>query len=260
MAKRELYNLGDEELLYLVHNLGKQMSKEEMPYLLVGGTAVQAHILKRLHERTGKTLSQLVEDPEIRLQDYIRSTDDIDLAIHSSVVRQLGDVEFGKRINRILDGLTNGEVISPSEEHILDYSLARRGIQRPVFQISVDSETDTNMQIAMNIGRKPEDLHGLDEKFYDGFINEGQEVSIPYNDKFTLRTRIIKPEHLLASKIAQFRPKDTMDLHNLSDMMREGDETLDLTEIKGILLPEYSINYGRFLEVSKIEDPEFEPI
>jgi len=52
--KRELYILVDEELGYFVNNLHEQMEREKMPYALVGGTAVQAHILKRLSDKTGK--------------------------------------------------------------------------------------------------------------------------------------------------------------------------------------------------------------
>lgn len=250
--KRELYSLSDEEFAYFVNNLHRQMGKEKIPYILVGGTAVQAHILKRLSDKTGKNLSDLVLDPEVRLQDYVRSTDDVDLTVSSSIVKKEGEVGFTKKINRVLDGLAVREVISPSEEFILGYKLIRRGIKRPRFQIYVDDEFDDEMQIAMNIGRHKKDLRNLDSKNYELFVNEGKVLKIPFTSDFIISTKVIKPEHLIASKVSQFRAKDTMDIHNLADLMRDCGEKLDTSEIRELLLPNYQRNYERFLDLTNL--------
>jgi len=247
--KRELYTLADEELGYFVNNLHEQMEKEDIPYILVGGTAVQAHILKRLTDRTRKTLSELVSDDELRIQDYLRATDDIDLAISSRVLKREGYVNFNKKINRALNVLEVEEAISPSEEFLLGYKLIRRGIKRPRFQIYVDDEGNDEMQIAINIGRNKKDLQNLESENYDTFVDEGQALQIPFNKDFVISTRVIKPEHLIASKVAKFRAKDTMDIYNLSDLIRDCGEELNLSEIKKLLLPNYERNYRRFLDL-----------
>jgi len=256
--KREIYNLADEELAFLVSNLHEQMGKKGMPYILVGGTAVQAHTLSRLQRKTGKTLAELAEDPSIRLQDYVRSTDDVDLAIHSGVEGRAGRTAVGKMIFGILDELAVPEVISPSEDMILGYRLVRKGMKRPVFQVVIDGETDDERRLALNIGVNPADLENLDAKFYDEFVDAGQEVKMPYNRTFDVKTRVIKPEHLIASKVAKFRAKDTMDVHGLVDLMVEMGETPDLAEIKRLLLPDHEINYQRFLGLTKLTDPQYE--
>lgn len=251
--KRELYDLSDEEFAYFVDNLNKQMNEKEIPYILVGGTAVQAHVFKRLCAKTGKNLEQIIADPTIRIQDFVRATDDIDLAIDSSIVRTKGDTVFAKEIMSVFDGL-KGEYISPSEEHIFEYQLTRRGVKRPVFQIYVDEETDDEQLIAMNVGRYKSDLNSLDSKYYDKFVNQGQEISIPYNSNFNINLRVIKPEHLLASKISKFRAKDTMDLHTLADCIVESKEKINLGEVREILSPDYIDNYNRFLELAKLQE------
>ena len=252
--KRELYMLSDEELAYFVDNLHRQIEKEGMPYVLVGGTAVQVHVLKRLSNKTGKNLSELVSTEGVRLQDYIRPTDDVDLAISSSVLETYGEVDFAKKVNKVLDGLERKEVISPSEEFLLGYRLIRKGVKRPRFQIYVDDKGDDKMQIALNIGRNKKDLQNLDSKNYDFFVGGGQLLNIPFNEGFSINTRVIKPEHLIASKIAKFRAKDTMDIHNLADLMRDCGEELNLSEIKKLLLPNYERNYERFLDLVNLSD------
>ncbi len=253
--KRELYNLTDEEFAFFVNNLHKQTKNRKISYVLVGGTAVQAHVLNRLCNKTGKNLEQIISDPNIRVQDFIRSTDDIDIALDSSIAGKKGEMNFAEDVMGLLKDLT-GEDFSPSEEHILEYRLARTGIKRPVFQIYVDGETDDEQRIAMNIGRNKSDLKNLDSKYYDKFVKEGQEIVIPYNSQFNINTRVIKPEHLLASKISKFRAKDTMDLHMLADCMTQSKEKIDLVETRSILSPDYSDNYNRFLELVKLKDPD----
>jgi hypothetical protein len=256
--KRELYNLTDEQLSFLVTTLDKEMHEEGMQYIVVGGVAVQAHMLKRLHEKTGMTLVQLAENPEMRLQDYIRSTDDVDLAIDSSIQGSLGEVETAKKIFKVQEGMAVPEVISPSGESILGYTLARKGLQRPIFQVYLDGETDDDSRVTLNIGRNTSGLHNLDKQFYDIFVKYGEEIFIPYNERFELKTRVISPAHLFASKIAKFRAKDTMDIHNLADLMRGSGEEIDLSEIKRLVLPDHEINYVRFLGLTKLYDTNYD--
>jgi len=251
--KRELYDLTDEEFAYFADNLNKQMNEKKISYVLVGGTAVQAHVLKRLCAKTGKNLEQLIADPNIRIQDFVRATDDIDLALDSSINREKGETVFAKEIMGVFDKL-KGEYFSPSDEHILEYQLVRRGIKRPVFQIYVDGETNDEQLIALNVGRYKSDLNNLDSKYYDKFVKKGQEISIPFSNNFNIDLRVIKPEHLIASKISKFRAKDTMDLHTLADCMAVNKEKINLKEVKEILLPDYEDNYHRFLELAKLKD------
>ncbi len=252
--KREIYSLANEELALLIGNLHQSLVDEKIPYIIVGGVATQAHILSRLQKKTGKTLSELCEDPSLRLQDFVRATDDVDLAIDPKIEDEIGRIETGKKIGGVLKKIDGKECIPPSQEHILRYHLARHGIKRPIFQISRDGEIDYDRAISFNIGLNRSDLEGLDPQFYDLFIEEGQELKMPFDDNYNLVARVIRPEHLLACKTAKFRAKDTMDLHNLADIMRESGENIDLDEMKKILLPNYVDNYHRFLDLAKLED------
>jgi hypothetical protein len=253
MAKRQVYNLADEEFAFFVNKLHEQLQREKIPYVLVGGVAVQAHVLKRLHEKTGKSLIDLANDPNMRLQDFVRSTDDIDLSVHSYIENNNGEERYANKINNVLEGLVVPEVVSPSDDLILGYRLVRRGISRPVYQVYVFDETDDEQRIALNIGRNKKDLQDLEADNYDFFVESGETMTLPYAGDFDISMRIIKPEHLLAAKTAKFRPKDTMDMHNLVNVMIANGEVLDLGEMRRLLLPTYAQNFHRFLDLTKLE-------
>ena len=249
--KRALYDLTNEEFAYFANKLCEQLNEREIKYILVGGTAVQAHVLGRLCNQNGKNLEELVLDPKIRIQDYVRATDDIDLAIESSISSKNGDFVFARKMKEIFSGIA-GEYIPPSEEYILKYTVARQGIKRPIFQIHIDGETNDEQRISLNIGRNKSDLYNLDVNNYDRFINEGQKVTIPFSSKFDLNLKIIKPEHLIASKASKFRAKDTKDIYTVVESMAKSGEKIDLVEIKKLMLPKYEKNYRQFLELIKL--------
>jgi len=114
MAKRALYDLTDEEFAYFVNEVNKGLEREGISHIFVGGTASQIQIAERLCKLHNTDLVTLARDE--RLQDYLRATDDIDLALATKAYAQ-GDTEYAHVINKLLDSLTK-EVISPSEEHI----------------------------------------------------------------------------------------------------------------------------------------------
>jgi|TARA_B100001971_G_C18167721_1_gene525231 hypothetical protein len=251
--KRELYNLGDQEFGTFVNVLHQSLEKAELPYIFVGGTAIQAHILKRICNRERKTLTELL-DSGFRLQDYIRSTDDVDLAVDSNIVSEQGDEGFRKKLYNALEDVNSFEGISPYEDHILKFPLYRKGMKRPVFDVSIDDETNPDEKIALNVGRATSDIQGIDSTYYNKFFNGGQIIEFPYNDSITISGRYINPTDLLASKISKFRAKDAMDMHNLVDIMRDDGEFIDLDKIRTTLGPKYSKNYHRFLELAQLED------
>lgn len=248
--KRALYNITDEEFAYFVNEIGKGFDEQTIPYVFVGGTATQMHIIKRLYNIHKQDINTMAED--VRLQDYLRSTDDIDVALSSGVYN--GDnIRYIEKINKFQDFL-NQEVISPTEEHVVKYESVRKGAKRPVFQIHVDDKTDDEKRIALNISRRPQDLVNLESKFYQFFVDNGKRVEVPYNQNLNINVKVINPIHLLAAKISHFRAKDTMDIHNLVDLMRDNNEQIDFGKIKEILGVNYSANFERFLSLIKPKD------
>lgn len=251
MAKRELYDISDEEFAYFLNEIGKSLSKENNQYIFVGGTAVQIHTMKRLCEINKTDISTLSK--EKRLQDYLRATDDVDMALSSEIYAGKNELEYAHIINKVLSSLEK-EVISPSEDHILEYRIIRKGVKRPVFQISVDGEISDEQIIALNINRKPEDLRNLESHLYQTFVSEGNNIVVPYNKNFSLDVRVISPTNLLATKVSKLRPKDTMDIQNLTQLMTENKENIDINKIQGILGAGYSNNFSRFLSLINYPD------
>jgi hypothetical protein len=145
-----------------------------------------------------------------------------------------------------------GEYISGTENHIFEYDLARKGIKRPVFNISVDGELKERLYL--NISRKPSDLFRLDTSLYNEFIQNGSELVIPYSNGWSFNIRVPKIEHVLATKISHFRAKDAMDLQNLYGVLYDSNEEIDFKELERILLPVYEVNLERFKSLVGIAD------
>ncbi len=243
--KRELYSLVDEEFAFFVDKLGEELKRRQIPHLFVGGTAVQAHILDRLIEKYELDLTTLSLGGEARLQDYVRSTDDIDIALKFPD-EGADEREVARAINDFCESV-RGEYISKTENHIFEYGLDRKGIKRPIFSVSVDGEGKDG--IVLNISRKPVDLRNLESRFYGEFIEAGQDLVIPYSAGANISIRVPKPEHILSTKISHFRAKDTMDMYNLVSLMRAAGEEIDMGEIERILLPEYTKKFEKFLSL-----------
>lgn len=249
MGKRALFDVSNEDFAYFINEIGKNFDKEKIPYIFVGGTAVQLHIAKRLTSSLNLNISQIANSE--RLQDYLRATDDVDIVLSEDIYNQKNDLEYAKVINRVLDSLQQ-EVISPSKEHIFEYKLSRRGVKRPVFERTIDGEESD--QISLNLSRKPSDLRNLESSLYQTFVSEAERITVPYNGDFSVDVKVIPAIYLLATKISHFRAKDTMDIHSLMDLIRENNEPLDLDKLKALLGAQNTRNYERFLSLAKIDD------
>ncbi len=238
IMKRALYNLGNEEFAFLVDRIGKLLKERQISHIVVGGTAVQAHILDRLTKKHRVDIEKLTTNDVIRFQDYIRLTDDIDVAMQFLDDGQ-NDIEAARKINDFCDELV-GTYISGTDNHIFEYTLERRGVKRPVLGIIVDNVKGEDL--LLNISRKSSDLKRLESRFYNHFVDHGVEMGLPYSNGYVVNLRVPKLEHVLATKIASFRAKDAMDIQNLVGVL-DSPKEIDTNEIERILLPVHEHNY-----------------
>ncbi|MBI2449147.1 hypothetical protein HYV49_02525 [Candidatus Pacearchaeota archaeon] len=74
------FDISDERFLTFLNSLGKAVSANDIPYAFVGGVATQVHMADYLCIVHGTTLSDLLISGEIDLSNYIRSTDNVDIA------------------------------------------------------------------------------------------------------------------------------------------------------------------------------------
>ena len=245
--KRELYDLTDEAFVMFVNRVGSVLRRERIEHNVVGGVSVQAYILKMLTEKYNKTICDLAHNSVLRLQDYVRSTDDVDLALKFD---ELVDTEKIKRINNLLPHFAIEESISPCAESIIEIRPERIGASKPTFRVYVDEKGNDESVIAMNINRGNKgDIHNLDDSWYNELIKGSQQLIIPYTSDYNLRINVPTLEHLLATKISGSRAKDLMDNKNLVDLSKEMRNPIDLGEIERLLLPENQKKYFTFLEM-----------
>lgn len=278
--KSPVYTLGSEEFAFFANRVEEVLKEKDIPHIVVGGIATQAHILDRLCKHHKRDIVSLVSDENLRDQDYLRATDAVDVALKFPEYDALKglegkELEFaenqahlttGKRINSIWDaianGCDNGDYLSCTGDHIFNYGLQRGGLQRPIFSVSVDR--NMRSPIFIKISRRPEDLEALDTKFYNQFVNSGVDLSIPYAGGCNLNFRVLRPEHLLAVKIALDRPKDSMDVRNLVYTMRlvgEFDKRADFPkfafQLKKCLIPGYEKQLSRFADAVGVDESVF---
>ena len=241
--KTQDYNLSNEEFAFFVNRASEALRGIGIPHAFVGGVAVQAHTLKRLCNKYSVDISTLAaSNKHIRFQDYIRSTDDVDIALlfpdNAADYAMVGDV-----VGRLYDSL-NGVYLSNNDKHIFEYKLERRGFSRPVFSISVDNVLGKNL--SLNISKQSRHLRALGLEYYDQFIEEGETLELTYSPGFNLRLRVYNPTHVLATKISQFRAKDSMDIVNLEKVLRESGGEINEEELRRILLPVHTNELAKY--------------
>jgi hypothetical protein len=243
--KRQLYDLTDDPFVVFVNQIGHVLRAESIPHNIVGGVASQAYILNMLTKKHGKSVRDLTRDKEVRVQDYVRSTDDVDVAL--DLEGETDDTDKIRRITTEILPQFNFTELSPNGESILEFRAERVGASRPRYRVYVNDQGGAEDVVAMNIGRQPKDLHSLDPVWYAEFLDQGKEITIPYSEGYTLRLRVPRLEHLLASKISQSRAKDLMDNKNLASLAKDMGVELDFAEISRTLSPRHEDNYHRFL-------------
>ena len=74
------FNLSDGRFLTFLNSMGKKVYASGIPYMFVGGVAHQVHMASYLCGIYRKNLMDLATSGEIDLSNYLRSTDNVDVA------------------------------------------------------------------------------------------------------------------------------------------------------------------------------------
>ena len=243
--KRNLYDLTNEPFVMFVNRVGEVLRDEGISHNVVGGVGVQSYLLSMLTNKQGKNVVDLINDPNIRMQDIVRSTDDVDIALGF----QGSDFDKITTIKGILPSLAY-EGISPCGEYIIEFKSERVGVARPTFRVYVDGVGGQDDVISMNLSRGQNgDIRGLESSWYDVFLQDSRELQIPYCEGFGLRINVPRLEHLLAPKIAHSRPKDLMDTQNIAELAQESGVEIDFKEMERVLMPHHEDHYREFLSL-----------
>lgn len=244
--KRELFNVADEEFMTLLERTDKAFREEGISHMFVGGVATQCYMAKYLCDIYGGSLLDLASSEKVRMQDRLRSTDDVDIALSMG---NIDDIEAGKKIYSVLERIVGeGEFLSPSDEHIISIDLLRKGHVKPQFQVGIDKDIDPDRIVAFNLYRKPKDLKDknleeFEDKFYDFFIGRAVDLSIPYCDGKTINLKVKNPADLLATKIVRGREKDIADALSLIRYSRKSNDAINYADVRKVLCGN-STKYG----------------
>ena len=125
--------------------------------------------------------------------DDLRKTDDIDICLLTNTINLYAlerEEEIGDEIYQII--------------------LKRNGTKKPIIQ--VHSLNDCS-EIKLNISYSKDDAFVLKE-FYDEMIETADDILLK-NNGMTAKTRVAKPEYIIASKLIRQKEKDVDDVKNL---------------------------------------------
>lgn len=235
--KRELYSLANKELAYLVNLLGSKLRSRGIPHSVVGGVSVQAYNAEQLCREQKRNLAAIKADESFRLQDSLRATDDIDLALGGLIGADGKRLEVSPR--EVSDILKSLEGEFDAGDALLFYRLGENGsYKNPDIQMSTHNGRGEDMR--MNIFRNPFELDNMAPEKYDEFIKRGRELVVPYDDNLEVKVRVYDIADLLAAKVSHFRAKDASDMLSLWKYVRAyEDKQRVLRRMKGLLVPDY---------------------
>ncbi len=246
--KRPVYDLTDDEFATLLVRTHDCFSNAGIPYMFVGGVAIQAHNAFYLTNSHRKPLKELTKDPSFRVQDFFRATDDVDITLKKG--SECSDIDFAKRILGVLAEISEEhDYLSPTDSHVITIVPYRTGVARPIFNLGKDVKSgerlDPERVVSFNIyqGPKPigdkvsSDFEGV---HYDEFLERAVICEIPYGNTSKLVLRVKKPEDLLATKIVRGRDKDWTDILSLYRNSQQSGNPIDLGVVESLLCSPHS--------------------
>ena len=205
--KEALYDILDGEYCFLLDRITKVFKSRDLNSAIVGGAAAQIHISNFLSKVYKKSVEDLFIDGDLRPQDHIRGTDDIDVVVYNELLAQKPEIYHG-HILRAIDELECTNVESPDKNDIYDISIKRKGLKRPILLVKSLNKLS---EIKMNVPNTPTDMFHLDQSNYVDMIKNAETIVLPYNSYFNPEIRVYSFDDVLASKIMHNRPKDHFD-------------------------------------------------
>lgn len=259
--KRPLYTIADEEFATLLDRADAAFRAKGIKYMIVGGVATQAHLINYLC-KDGKKLVDFVNDPDFRLQDHLRATDDIDITLNPRKNGEEYDkVEFASKIYSVLESIVDkdGMFMSPTENHLVSISLERKGISRPIFRLGLDDDKDPEKVTSLNFYRGSDDtnerwgkdIQEFENRFYYQVMDRAEDVKIPFCQKKDIILKVEKAEDLIATKLVRGREKDWNDILSLVNHSEAAGTPIDYKVIEKVLCsvdPKNERTYLPFVE------------
>lgn len=221
--KEALYSLEDKGYAFLMQRLGELLAERDLSHAVVGGAATQLRVVGMICRKEEKPLEDLILTEQISERQNLRRTNDIDIIIHD-------------KPEVVLDVIKNisGEIFT--EKHIYVIKPSRVGQKRPRITVDIlDEHTDSQLaDIALNISYSPKDLQRLFAGNYYPILYDAERINFTYED---LRPSIMvaKSEHIIATKLSRYSPKDQFDIASLVDLHIKYKEPLNVVEIGGCL-------------------------
>lgn len=229
--KQPLYDILDDEYCFLLDRITAQFLKDGLNPSIVGGAAVQVHIANLLSKIHGKNIEDLFVDGDLRKQDHIRATDDIDITLHNAELAE-NRANYDGNIIQTLAKIPCKNEESADGNNVYDIYMERSGVVRPVLFVHSLNATS---RIRLNISKYPTDIQNLGQEHYIPMIENAKMVELHYNDKFRPKIRIHSLSDVIAAKLANGRAKDKFDVNVLGKCALLAGKEIDKKRILHLL-------------------------
>ncbi len=215
MKIKDKNTLLDKEYFELVETLDSFAKENSIPYVIVGGGAVQAHLSDILTNpsQNQKPLYQSMREARAQLEHVFRPTDDIDIVMLTNENYRFFSYELENHIR---------ERFSPN----IKKSHKSLGVIKNGHQMRVQLATD------------PKIYQGFDDALFNYQVESATELDITYDHRgkgCSSKIVVPKPEVLILPKISRFSSGDRIDIYNLTKALSSSGRGFDRSEVRSLV-------------------------
>ncbi|MBS3073422.1 nucleotidyl transferase AbiEii/AbiGii toxin family protein [Candidatus Pacearchaeota archaeon] len=232
MGKLALYDILDGEYCFLLDRVTRIFKEKGLNPAIVGGAAVQVHAANLLSQTYNRSIEDLFAEGELRQQDHIRSTDDIDIAVLDKELLMKNQTEYKNKIMSAIQEIPVKDIESSDKNDLYDISIERMGLRRPIIHVR---SFNKGSRISFNISNSPTDLYHLGQTQYVSMIENAQDIVLNYGSDFSPVIRVYQLADVIATKLSACRAKDIFDIINLRECAKRAGKEIDRKRLVEIL-------------------------
>ena len=225
------YTLADEEFARFVSNASQALAKREIPHVVVGNVAVQAHVLSLASRGLRQDIPALIKQAN---SPYLRPTNKLDIAIIPSNGVEAKLIDAQQEIAKC--------TLDFDGNRMFDYKLTRSGAKRATFDL--EDLGHSIQPLVLKIIHGPNDMGGFGSSFYVDSVSRQRSITLSYGaDRSLPEISVMAPPYLFAAKIDRLKEQDLTDIGSLATALNRYAKGVNQTRLRVLLGEQYKANF-----------------
>ncbi len=209
---RSVYTLNKPYFFGTLYEINEAVKKMGFELILVGGGAVQSHIVNILGFE--------------QASNYLRKTDDIDMVLLNMTEENI------THLLKAIDG-TSRLYSNGKEEHLLEIYVSRFGVKKPIVHVKYLNSDLFEGDVMLNISTTLYELKNFEPETVKRFYERSIELSLYHKELgLKLLIKVLALEDLLTTKIVAGRDKDIKDVKSLLSILASRRREVDWKTIE----------------------------